>query len=155
MKDHLSFVTPLVAVWLASLSLGAAGCGVTCTPDSCSNGCCGSDGICYTGQAPGYCGLNGATCGLCPAGCLAQGVAGCTTVGTCCDGLICRSDDTCGQCLGPDGGACASSADCCANLACLAGACTPCGQFGAVCTVDSDCCGDDCDIQPFGGNFCD
>ena len=121
-----------------------------CNSTTCADGCCGTDGECYTGVSPQACGTGAATCQECTSGesCVqgqcrlgtdgggggaggsgGSGGAGGGT-GNCnatnCAGGCCKSDGTCqtvtsAQACGKMGAACAA---CSFGQTCAAGTCT-------------------------------
>jgi hypothetical protein len=71
--------------------------------------------------------------------------------GSCCNGLQCLSNNTCGTCISDDE-SCYYDADCCSGF-CEPDTHTcgpPCTPFGEECSVDEDCCSGAC----YGG-YCD
>ncbi len=110
---------------------------------------CGTSGSCIGGNA--YCQNFSYEQAIDdPADCCLPSGTPCNQ-GTCCSGLICLSDNTCGQCI-QDGTSCSSNTDCCSGF------CNPdtntcgelCGLTDAYCSVDSDCCSYFCN-----GGYCE
>jgi hypothetical protein len=133
---QLAFVCVGLAFVFTSLSTGCSPtCGIECS------GCCGSDGICYTGGAPKYCGLFGVAC----VDCTSTGQTCSSDEGTC-EGGSTGSTGTSGS----TGSTCASqgqdcfSKACCAGLGCQLDVCTVCGASGQGCIQNSDCCSENC-----------
>lgn len=65
--------------------------------------------------------------------------------GTCCDDLICLSNNSCGQCT-QNGSYCSNSTDCCSAF-CNTDSNTcgfQCGLTDSICSIDSDCCSGSC-----------
>jgi hypothetical protein len=124
----------LASLCCVGTALLLAGCSVTCTPESCSNGCCGSDGICYMPDPNGdesntQCGVTGTACvdctatgQTCSAGACDAGIPNCISPGqgcagaNCCAGLVCLSQSQqCGTCIASGSGNCGASGDCCSD----------------------------------------
>jgi hypothetical protein len=153
---------PLFVSCLAALSL--ASCAHDCTPESCPDGCCKDDGVCYIGQANDACGLNGNTCQSCSYGscvaksgtCCVNNGGNCKGTADCCDTTsVCRTDGTCGSCVS-SGSSCSSYSLCCSGLLCRSdnkcGACVPKNSY---CGVNHDCCSGNCSYDSsFGDTIC-
>jgi hypothetical protein len=123
------------------LALPAPGCTHVCDADSCADGCCDDQGVCWVNPNAGHCGLGGAQCatcdtngtacvaGRCQAPCGAESCRGgcCDTQGLC----HASSKVTCG--LGGDAcSACPISGDC-VNGYCCNGELDGCGAGYAPC----------------------
>src|SRR5579875_2394255 len=83
---------------------------------------CGSSASCPGPNPNGYCGTQSWLQAVDdPVDCCLPSGSPCNQ-GTCCSGLICLSNNTCGACIG-GGGACGANSDCCSSVCCN-GTCT-------------------------------
>ncbi len=101
--------------------------GADCGGGTCNGGSCGTTNY-FTAQMDSEC-------------CLPSGTSPCSG-GTCCPGLQCLSNNSCGVCAA-SGQYCSDSSDCC-SLFCDTGTHTcqddECGLPGDECDIDGDCC---------------
>jgi hypothetical protein len=139
---------------------------VPCTPSSCAQGCCGSDGACHT-SSNATCGTGGGSCTpcgtaeactdgscaptcdstSCPLGCC-DGNGACVTATT--DGQCGTNGAACGGCTGSNhcvsgSCGCASSTDCPTGQACDPGA-HACTNVCATSSGTLECNGGCCDV---------
>ena len=83
---------------------------------------CGSSASCPGPNPNGYCGTQSWLQAVDdPVDCCLPSGSPCNQ-GTCCNGLMCLSNNTCGTCIG-GGGACGANSDCCSSVCCN-GTCT-------------------------------
>jgi hypothetical protein len=112
-----------------------------CTPQTCRNGCCDSNGFCQPGSANDACGTNGQACVNCP------GVQSTCQNGQC----VCVPQCQGKQC-GPDGcgGSCGSCSAC--QTCTSAGQCQPANY----CADGTSLCGGGCNclVKSDGAPFC-
>jgi hypothetical protein len=140
-SDRLSII-------LTSILGLVGGCSFQCNLESCADGCCGSDGLCWIDGANDKCGLSAAAC------------VDCTLTGQVCsastqcvaptNGSGSGSGGTTGgtQCLA-FGDSCAPGlSQCCSGYFCSSSTYTcssSCASIDADCNFDSDCCSGNCD----------
>jgi hypothetical protein len=122
-------------------ALGSNVCGVACVSDSCDAGCPDvTDCSAFT------CGAGGAN--SCGTACSSDACdPGCP--GTDCAGLSCGALNACGGTCGDacDAGCCSMTANGCCPSGCSSADdadCTSCAPKNATCTVDGDCCSNNC-----------
>lgn len=102
---------------------------VDCGGGTCNGGDCGTT-LYYVAEQDGSC-------------CIPAGDP--CNQGTCCNGLQCLSDNTCGTCIG-DYQSCSVDSDCCSGFCDpdIHECSFPCIPFGEECSYDGECCSGAC-----------